>query len=233
MKILRIFLILTALSIVFAATASAHDVWFVPDGENYRLVYGHPGEPEPYEPAKAKSVTGINKDGARGKIKTHVHNEQLFAEFPGGLSLVITDFDNGFWTEDQNEKYFNVSKREVPNYKASMHSMKFNKMIVSWSQTAGKPVGADFEILPLKDPLALKPGELLPVQLLYKSKPLSGAEIEILGDETLHKTDADGKASLPISADSFQYILARHKETLKNHPDADTLALETNLTFFR
>lgn len=221
------------LSTMFAASAIAHDVWFEPHGDTHRLVYGHPGEPEPYDPAKTRSVTGIGSDGKRFEIRTHVSDQHLIADIPANVSLVATDFDNGFWTETQDEKHVNVSKREVPNYRSAMHSKKFNKALFTWSAAAAKPLGADFEVVPLQNPFSLQPGDLLTVQLLYQSKPLSGAEIEILGSMDVYETDKDGKAALPISEDSFQYILARHKEPLVDHPDADGLALETNLTFFR
>lgn len=220
-------------SSVFAASAVAHDVWFVPHGDSYRLVYGHPGELEPYDPAKARSITGIGGDGDRVEIATQITDQQIIAEIPANVSLVVTEFDNGFWTENQNGEFANVSKREVSNYRSSSHSKKFNKALFNWSAAAGRPLGADFELVPLENPFSLKPGESLNVQLLYKSKPLPGAEVEILGSMELYETDEDGKVSLPISDDRFQYILARHKEELVNHPDADVLALETNLTFFR
>lgn len=222
-----------ALSSILAASAMAHDVWFEPHGDAYRLIYGHPGEPEPYDPARTRSMTAIGGDGERIEIPTRIIDQQIVAEIPETVSLVATDFDNGFWTENQNEEFANVSKREVPNYRSSSHSKKFNKALFNWSTAAGQPLGADFEIVPLENPFSLQPGDLLTVQLLYKSKPLAGAEIEILGSMDLYETDTEGKAALPISGDHFQYILARHKENLVNHPDADVLALETNLTFFR
>lgn len=208
----------------------AHDVWFEPDGKNLRLVYGHPGELEPYDPGKTKAVVAIGKDGKQRKVSPHIHDQTVSVQSSADATLITVDFDNGFWTETTDEQHLNKSKKDVPNAKSASHSKKFHKLVVSWSDAAAKPVGADFEIVPLANPLSLKPGDELPVQVLYKSKPLAGAEVEIMGSMDLFETDAQGKTTLPITEAGFQYIQVSHQEKL-NSPDADVLSLSTNLTF--
>lgn len=217
---------------IFSASVSAHDVWLEPQDKGYKLVYGHPGELEDYDPAKAKAVKAIDQKGKAAALTTHVHDSVITMQPPAGTSLITIDYDNGFWAEDASGHHLNKSKKDVPGYKSSIHSKKFNKTVLSWSDAAGKPVGVDFEILPLSNPTKLKPGDSLPIQLIYQGKPLAGAEVEIFGSEDLFKTDAEGKVTLPITNAGFQYIQASHKKDQPGNPDADTLSLSTNLTFY-
>ena len=47
-----------------------------------------------------------------------------------------------------------------------------------------------------------------------------------MGSMDLFETDAQGKATLPISEPGFQYIQVSHKEKLKDNP-MPTLSLST------
>lgn len=218
--------------VAFAGLAWGHDVWLTgAGGHSYRLVFGHPGDLEPYDPTRVIAVAAVDQKGATRKLNGHIHDGHLMVEAPHGTSVIAVTFDNGIWTEGPDEQELNKPKREVPGYLSSSHLKNFSKMILAWSEAARKPMGADFEIVPLVDPLSLKPGQELTVQLLYKGKPLAGAEIEILGAMDLFFTDDEGKADLPISNDGFQYILAQHREKLKDNPDTDELSWSANLTF--
>ncbi len=67
-----------------------------------------------------------------------------------------------------------------------------------------KPVGQTLEIVPLADPLAVRAGQALQVQVLFRGAPLPGARLgwdvpgngEILAGETW--TDAEGRCWVPI-----------------------------------
>jgi uncharacterized GH25 family protein len=108
-----------------------------------------------------------------------------------------------------------------------------------------KPQGkAALEIVPLKNPSGLRPGEILPVLVLYDGKPLPRATI--LGDFRgfnpagswgLAKafyclTDKDGKADF-IPARGGQWILkVRHALDNEDKTEAAQTVHLANLTFF-
>jgi len=216
---------------VVTLQAWAHDVWLEPAEKEMRLIFGHPGEPESYDPGHASEVYGISREGKRQKIGSHVQGAELSVRPADDTAVIIVDFDHGIWTETADEQNVNKPKSEVPGYLSSAHERKLHKTLLSWGEGAGRPAGVLLEIVPLANPLAMKPGDELPVQLLYDSRPLVDAEIEIMGSMDLYITDAEGKATLPISEPGFQYIQAMYRVPLDNDPDTDELFLSANLTF--
>lgn len=225
-------LLFTAFAVTFSSLAMSHDVWLIPDGgQNHRLVFGHPGDLAPYDPGRVTSVSTIDAKGNKHKLESRIDDNQLVARAPAGTSMIVVTFDNGIWTEGPDEQSVNKPKHAVPGYLSSAHTKNFSKALLGWSEAARKPVGQDFEIVPLDDPFKLKPGEELTVQIFLGGKPLAGAEVEVLGAMDLFFADEQGKVSLPVSDESFQYVLAYHREKLKDNPDTDELALSANLTF--
>lgn len=69
---------------------------------------------------------------------------------------------------------------------------------------ATHPIGLTLEIVPLKNPYSLSPDHILPVQVLYEGRPLSGALVKLTSLEFDEKplrtarTDANGRASFPV-----------------------------------
>ncbi|MCK4308055.1 DUF4198 domain-containing protein [candidate division WOR-3 bacterium] len=69
-----------------------------------------------------------------------------------------------------------------------------------------KPVGHEIEIVPLKNPMTLREGDFLPIQVLFKGKPVSFCEVHATysgfstGEEFAYatSTDREGKAKIRI-----------------------------------
>jgi uncharacterized GH25 family protein len=77
------------------------------------------------------------------------------------------------------------------------------------------PVGLKIEIIPEKNPYLLKPGDDLPLQVLYQGKPLTGFLVHAgrAGQErkTVHRyTDKSGRASIPLAAAGRWFIRGIH-----------------------
>lgn len=218
---------------LFSISISAHDTWVIPNSAEggYQLVYGHPGELETYDPAKVEGLIAIDKSGTRKDISASVQDGKVNLKAGPDIALIAVDFDNGFWTEGPDKKYSNKPKWEITDYRSSSHSKKFNKNILAWNSSFSKPLGTELEIVPLTNPLQLKPGDKLPVQVLYRSQPLSGAEVQIMGDEGSYATDAKGRASVPIQKTDYQYVAVSHKEDTKSNPNADAISMSANLVF--
>ena len=90
-----------------------------------------------------------------------------------------------------------------------MVSVKFAKGLAhagSDDALFGRRVGHLLELVPQKNPLALKAGEALPVLVLYNGKPLEGAGIEVsnlvdkLPEDQIkrYSTDATGIAQVTL-----------------------------------
>lgn len=90
--------------------------------------------------------------------------------------MLAVFFDNGFWVKTP-EGWKNVSKKEYGKpVEDSSRPLKFSKMVSSWSDFALKPVGLEFEVVPLGKPS--REGSL-EVQVLYGGKPVEGAAVEV------------------------------------------------------
>ncbi|MBK8162838.1 MAG: DUF4198 domain-containing protein [Gammaproteobacteria bacterium] len=215
-----------------SAAAFAHDAWIVASGsDDYHLVYGHPGELESYDPAKVEGLSAYDKNGNARDVSSSVRDGKVEISTGPDIALIAVEFDNGFWTENMDKKYANKPKWEIGDSRSSSHSKKFNKNLLAWSSAFSKPLGTELEIVPLANPLQLKPGDKLPVQVLYRSQPLADADIEIMGNKEVYPTDAKGRASVPIQQTDYQYIAVSHKVDTKSNPNADQMSLSANLVF--
>lgn len=89
------------------------------------------------------------------------------------------------------------------------------------SASFDRPFGHPLEIIPLVDPITLRAGDSLKVQVLFKGKPLADAVISCIprgkvladGFDTDHeaKTDANGEAILPLP-ESNLYLIVTHRK---------------------
>lgn len=230
MPILR--LIFLAYLTVTAAYALAHDVWVIPDGsKQVQLVFGHPGDLESYDPGRVVSTIAIDRRGQRLEPATTIRDGCLRITPTADTILISVHYDHGVWTEDAEDNLVNQPRQAVPGHLSSVHEQMYSKSLLGWSAAAGRPVGTIFEIVPLANPFALKPGDELPVQVLYDGAPLAGAELEMLGVFDLFFTNREGKVSLPVPDEDFQYLLVYHRVKLGDDADADEIKMSANLTF--
>jgi uncharacterized GH25 family protein len=99
------------------------------------------------------------------------------------------------------------------------------------------PVGHTLEIVPLKNPYALKPGEALPLRVLYNGEPLEGATIDLddLGDDRdplkTAVTDAAGAASFTIDRPGDWKLMTVWGAPREDRRRADYDTIFASLTF--
>ncbi|MBK8162245.1 MAG: DUF4198 domain-containing protein [Gammaproteobacteria bacterium] len=213
--------------------ALAHDVWLVPKagGKAHELVFGHPGELEPYDPAHVEETYVIDTSGKPKFTSTRVQDNKVEIQTGADTALVALYYDHGFWTVGPDRKSAAAPKWKILNYRTSAHIRLFNKNLLAWTPALAAPVGLDLEIVPLANPLKLKPGDKYPIQVFYKSRPLAQADVEVMGDMELYTTDASGKVEIPIQQADFQYVFVSHIEPMKSNPNVDEAELSTNLMF--
>lgn len=104
--------------------------------------------------------------------------------------------------------------------------------------TVSTPIGQTLEIVPLANPYGLDAAAPLPVQVLWRGKPLSGATVHIarLGPDpkegvAIAKTDADGKASLAFPKAGAWKVVCVWSEPVTGEPGADFQTVFSSLTF--
>ncbi|AFM23455.1 DUF4198 domain-containing protein [Desulfomonile tiedjei] len=232
----------TALCLLSAATlAVAHDAWIEKRDGELVVLYGHRERHDPYDPQKIKDPKAYDPKGVAVPVDIVKHKENATLALKGNAAIVSVFFDNGYWvkTTDTTNVWKNLPKREAQKQFTVLDSskvQKYAKTILASCEASTKPIGLPFEIVPEKDPLTVKPGDILPLKVLLDGKPLEGVVIKT-GDSSHSeskqeiKTDKDGKASVPISKPGPQSINVFQKLSLKNDPDADGLSNSASLTF--
>lgn len=225
--------VVLAFLLVFLLTSAslAHDVWFIPKGNAFLLAYGHGNELEKYDVKKVKEVKGFGLKGDPVKVKV-VEGDGEVSVTPDDASkelcMLTVFFDNGYWVKTP-EGWKNVSKVEYGKpVEDSSRPLKYSKLILKWSEASLKPVGLDFEIVPLNQPAKDKE---LQLQVLYKGKPMADVTVEIQGLDKAFKTDAEGKVTLTGLKEGYNVIVASARIPLEDRTYADRLSLSCTLTF--
>lgn len=183
-KILRITL-LTIFSIFAPVALLAHDLfliassWMPKPGErvSVRMVVGH-NFPDGSVLAMADKmkVTLLSPDGKTTPLsltKDGIYQVASFTPQTTGASIVIAQYQF-FSTKTRAGKTVYLPKAEVkePIDYSTYVSRSAKTIIGTGGANPTKPLGMDLEIVPQVDPTTLKAGDLLPVQILYKGKPV-------------------------------------------------------------
>ena len=230
--------------LAFASAVNAHDIWMTVErdasGSLRALVHhGHPGDRKIPDPDKLFEFDLIGADHARRSLLPEIQsvlqaNIPILITAPLPVSqesvlLLAAQYDNGYWVETL-QGFRNTSRRQLPNAKASLYSMKFTKALVQIS--TGKSdlyharVGHRLELVPLNDPYSVKPDEAMKISVYFKGKPLVGAKVESTDGLTpmdeqeipRYQTDARGIAIIPITR-SGPYLLVVDHEVAPAHPE--------------
>lgn len=211
----------------------AHDVYVARGADALVVMWGHDGKSDPYKPTFVKNVKAFDAAGQDVGVTMKPEGTKAVLAPAKAPALVAILFETGAWVKTP-EGYKNVSKREAKDVLESWKGFAYNKNIWHWHDNFAKPLGYKFEIVPLKNPLTLKVGESLPVQVIYDGKPKEGLEVKAGGGHADQKgvlTDKDGKANVTVNQGGMQVIKTSLRTPLQNDPDADLLQESTNIVF--
>jgi uncharacterized GH25 family protein len=219
---------------VLATGAHAHGVWTAQRHGDLAVVYGHGAGDEAYKPEKIKkAVSHLPSGETRDSKVLHQAKNALVEPAPGAVALTVL-FDNGVWTKDADGKSVNKPKSEVPGAQSASHSVKINTTVLK-EGAALKPTGQGLEIVPLVDPMSLKMGDDLPVQVFSDGKPLSGVPLAVDyvndGHAQSNKTDADGKVVLFVRNDGLNVIGVSHVKKTPDSAEIDQVSYFATLSF--
>ncbi len=105
-------------------------------------------------------------------------------------------------------------------------------------QTYRRTVGFIVEFVPEADPFALRPGDQLPVQLLFRGRPAADAAVQVAWLENgkgrqafVGRTDAEGRLRVPIRASGPHRLHAIVMERSRQPEKADWESFWASLTF--
>lgn len=100
-----------------------------------------------------------------------------------------------------------------------------------------QPVGLSLEIVPERDPYRLKPGQTLPVRILYGGRPLEGALVKLtnLDFDTrpveMHRSDRAGRAAFSVPDSGAWLVNVIWTKPITGNPKFDFETTFSSLTF--
>ncbi len=108
------------------------------------------------------------------------------------------------------------------------------KQDYTWGRVCGMPL----EIVPLKNPYALRPGAVLPVRVLFEGKPLANVVVrswhktaaQLTGSER-YRVNSDGIAEIPLGARGFWMLSIVHMLENADASQSDYQSYWGSLTF--
>lgn len=233
-----------AAATLLAGPASAHDVWLTLSSgatvPQLHIHYGHPDDlqaPQPDKLVDLRATTAAGTTTLAAKVAPSRTAPHLVSDpVPGaGSALLSARYDNGFWVKAPDGEYRNTTRRMVPGAMEAITSTKFAKLVAGPGAPWAAPVGHELEIVPLADPTVLKPGDTLPVKVMFRGQPVAGAAIVHSDGETVIApdklptvtSDANGVASIPIEKAGGDVLSVSRRVTPSSLPtlaDADTFS---------
>jgi nickel transport protein len=211
-----------------ARVAAGHDIWITVVGPtNARraiINYGHPHDRPPTVADKIIDIFVFGKSGQESLIRglTTTHDGQWFVVETqpfqdDGHTLIAVRYGNGYGIRTA-DGYRNATNREAPDALESLWSVKFGKALTGSGAPWDKVLGHELEIVPLSDPLTVKPGQKLRLRELFRGQPLVGGDIErgdgltVVPEADIPRftTDGDGVAEVPIVKSGPMQLVIDH-----------------------
>jgi len=250
-------MILLSLFLLAAMVAPvlAHDMWvdvrdYTPaPGEEVTMVlaYGHHLPAHGFLPKESlDEIYLLDPKGNRMEIQAYsdVEYKSQKALAQEGAYMVVAARKGGFWTKTTDGYQPGKSKQGLKNVIGCTYSAKYSKAIVNIGAGTGdllaKPLGHELEIVALADPARLRGGDMLPVKVLFRKKPLSGAQVlatyvgfsrEKNTFAYATKTDASGMAKIRVATPGAWLVAVHHKDDYPNPAECDQYSFAATLTF--
>jgi uncharacterized GH25 family protein len=237
-------LFVTVALLSYTGFASAHDLWLIPPESNprgkevtVRAISGMKfpkGEHAP-DPTKFARRLVMLPNGQERELKAGAQDQdagllQFDSAGPGVYAIAIEtkprliNLDpakfNAYLVSDGLPHIFLMRSKEgtldQPGRERYSKSPKALFKIGDGKGDPTKPVGLPLEIVPLKDPFALKAGGALKVRVLFREKPLTRANLgwdhpsegELPAGTAL--TDEKGEALIPVVKSGLMTIRLTH-----------------------
>lgn len=216
-----------------SAPALAHTAWLEPDTtvSGWQLKFGgHAGVLEPVVPGKLKDVAALDAEGKALTVTRAVNGDQVSIDVAGEPSVIALHYDNGIHTRPATPgPSIEQPMHAVPGAISAVNAVKYHKTIAAWTPQVVRPVGQEFEVIPL---LAATPkaGVPMTVEVRLKGQPLAGAKIGHGEDSGDAVTDAQGRAQFTPKA-GFNKLWAGQRFEVEGNPDYTQLSYEYLLGF--
>lgn len=189
--------------------AAAHDLWLESAADGYVLYQGHrhsshDGEEiVPYDPSFTRRAVCLHADGRAVPLPL---DAAYPARFAGPCDGLLVEVSSGTWTTT-TQGTRNQPPDGLTGVVRSWQTLETVKRIDAWSESMQQPAGDALELVPLNDPLALRPRDKLRLLVTLEGEPQAGVTVAYDG-EPRGVTGADGLINLRIRREGRQLITA-------------------------
>lgn len=250
---------------VFAVPAFAHDLWLIPPAtakvDETITLLAHSGSDFPTgdhapDPAKFARLRAVGPDGKDVPLAAagtkdqsglmtlkpaaagvHVVSVQTT---PKTITLAADKFNEYLVSDGLPAIYLLRSKEKTLDEPGVERYSKSPKALVRVGEgptdAATKPLGLTLEIVPTRDPFALRPGDALPVKVLFRGEPLADANLgwayplEGTTPRGTIRTNKKGEALIPIAQGGPMTVRLTHM-TRPKKDDHEWESFWTTLTW--
>lgn len=196
-----------ALLVVFCIVKSqkkvqAHGVWFTRRCDAWQLALGEGYKDNAYTPQMVTNISGCDAEYNAVAVCAVSHENYITIDPPPNLSVGIVSFDYGIWSNQPDGTWVNLPLNEVPGATIGTHALKYSVNYFAPVKKVQPIPELPLQIVPLTDPSAIKIGDFLTIQVLYKGKPMPHADLipDLVNQHTVTvKTDDAGKAVVRVS----------------------------------
>lgn len=241
---------------LLAAPAAAHDFWIEPSsfrpapGERVavRLRVGErlQGDPVPRNPERIERFAAVGQAG-ESEVAGIAGSDPAGWTSPAGPGLHWIVYDSSharvelagprfdeYLAEEGLERIRELRQGgEGPVREIYSRCAKSLLRVGEGSAGFDRALGLELELIPEKDPYGLKPGEALPVRLLYRGEPLDGALVAAMaspGSRVAARTSG-GRVSLKLDRPGLWLVKAVHMVPATEGSGAEWESLWASLTF--
>lgn len=224
-----------SLALLFLAslTVHAHDLWVEREGSGFTLHYGHERSGHggarvlEYAPAQVREALCHDTDGRPLKARV---SPNWPVRLQGDCAVSLFVFSTGYWSKTPYGTK-NLPKTEAGTVIDSWLSVESVKRIDAWGEALTRPLTQGLELVPLENPLRLKPGDKLHLAVFQAGRPATGVTVAYF-DQPRGVTDRDGRINIALRRPGFQLIQASLETPLadgKADRRVETAALQFEL----
>lgn len=209
----------------------AHDLWIARNGDLHTLNFGHEGSGHAgakrleYKPEQVREASCFNAAGTALRAET---GRVWAVTLRGDCAATWFLASSGYWSKTPYGTQ-NLPRSEAGTVLDSWLSVESVKRLDAWGEALARPLTGELEIVPLADPLRLKPGDKLRLMVSLDGRPAAGATVAYFGHPR-GVADAQGRVNVRLRQPGLQLVQASLETPLQDGK-ADRLVRATALQF--
>jgi uncharacterized GH25 family protein len=256
----RSLLVLTAI-VVSGASLGAHDLWIEPTkfmveastvvGARLRVGQDFVGDPVPRDPALIKDFVIVDSAGRRpvpgrdgadpaGLVRMTTPGLSIlgYRSNPNEIVLPAEKFNQYLKEEGLEAVAALRARRGQSGLPAREIFSRCAKSLVSAGSVIetqnDRALGFTLELVAERNPYTMKPGQELPVRLIYEGRPLSGALVVAVNrrsEKLTARSDQNGRVGFLLPSSGIWLVKAVHMVEAPAGANAEWISYWASLTF--